>query len=373
MPRPKLTKPNYRLKQRGRIYEIRWTEPDGREGRVSTGQSELVAAEIWRDQWIAAREQGTPPPAQPLISDILDGYLDDRKGEVVAWDRLDYGAKAIKRHVGNLEPYMLRPKTYLERRRADGVGDGTILKEVTELRAALKWATRQQPPWIETAPYIAAPSRPPPRELWWSRNEIDRLVEACDSAHLRLFVLLAYHTAARRGAILDLTWDRVDLEHRRVDYRKPGRRQTAKRRTIVPLNSVILAELQAARTVAARPRSRREAPLDEETLSNYVIEYAGRAIKSVRKAFERACDRAGIPRGSPHVLRHSAASHMVMAGVKIEEVARFLGDTIEMVEKVYAKWAPDYLSNAANALAGDTRPRLLARYRDDPRPPHEAD
>ena len=91
-----------------------------------------------------------------------------------------------------------------------------------------------------------------------------------------------------------------------------------------------------------------------------MIQYHGKPIRSVRKAFERACELAGIPRGTPHVLRHSAASHMVMAGVPIEQVARFLGDTIEMVEKVYGKWAPDYLSDAANALARNTRPRLIA-------------
>jgi integrase len=30
--------------------------------------------------------------------------------------------------------------------------------------------------------------------------------------HVRLYIVLVYHTAARHGAILDLTWDRADFD-----------------------------------------------------------------------------------------------------------------------------------------------------------------
>ena len=78
----------------------------------------------------------------------------------------------------------------------------------------------------------------------------------------------------------------------------------------------------------------------------------------LRHGFRRACERAGIEDCSPHVLRHSAATHMVMAGVPIAEVARMLGDTIATVEKVYGHHSEDYLRRAADALAGETGPRL---------------
>jgi hypothetical protein len=43
---------------------------------------------------------------------------------------------------------------------------------------------------------------------------------------------------------------------------------------------------------------------------------------------------------------------MVMAGVPFAEVAKMLGDTVEMIEKVYGRFSPDYLRRAADALAG---------------------
>ncbi len=39
-----------------------------------------------------------------------------------------------------------------------------------------------------------------------------RLLDAAITQHIRLFIVLALATAGRMAAILDLTWDRVDLQ-----------------------------------------------------------------------------------------------------------------------------------------------------------------
>jgi integrase len=346
MPRPKLAEPRYALKRRGRIWTVTWTDHDtGRTRAVSTRTADRAQAEIWRAQFIAGREQ-PPPPKQPLVQDILDGYLDDRKGVVVAYKRLEVICRTLKRHVGKLEPHMLRRRTYLERRRQErAVADGTIRREVGTLRAAFNWAARER--WIAEIPYVQSAPTSEPRERWLSHEEVARLIAACRAPHIRLFVLLAYHTAARTGAILELTWDpdQVDFEHRRIDYRRPGRRSSNKRRATVPLNPVILAALQEARKVATGAGAA------------HVIEYRGRHVQSIDDGFAAACRRAGIMNCTPHVIRHTAATHMVMAGVPLAEIARMLGDTEAMVEKVYGKHSPDYLSRAAAALAGDLSPR----------------
>jgi integrase len=355
VPRPRLARPAYRLKRRGEVWNVTWTDPDsGRTRAVSTRATERAAAEIWRDQWIAGAEQPLPPK-EPTIAEILDGYVDARKGRVEAHDRLEYASAAIKRHVGNLQPRMLGPRTYHERRASERVADGTIRREISVLRAALNWAMRQQPAWIDRAPHVERPSKPPPRERWLSKDEVRRLIEGCGAAHVRMFVMLAYHTAARPGAIFELTWNRTDLNARRIDYQRPGRSETKKRRASVPINAPLLAELQAARAVAT---------IDQ------VIEFRGKPIASVKKGFAEACRRAGIVDCSPYVLRHTAATHMVIAGVPLAEIARMLGDSEAMVERVYGKHSPDYLRRAADALAGDLQPRLVfPTLSEKPKPP----
>jgi integrase len=349
MPRRKLDKPNYRLRDRGGVWYIDWTdESSGRSRSISTRQTECAKAEIWRDQWIAGRAQPLPP-SQPTVAAILDAYVTARLPHVESKETLRLCAKTITRLIGNLEPRMLVRGTYLERRarivgplngRSIPVSPGTLRREITVLRAALSWAFREK--WIAEKPYVEMPPKPPPRERWLTRDEIDRLVSGGASYHIRLFVILAYHTAARSGAILDLTWDRVDFDRRIIVYDRPGRRKTNKRRATVPLNTPALAALQEAYIVRT---------------TDYVIEYNGRKVASIKKAFGRACKRAGIVDCSPHVLRHSAASHMVMASVPLKEVADMLGDTMATVEKVYAKWSPDYLRRAADALAGNIKVR----------------
>jgi integrase len=222
------------------------------------------------------------------------------------------------------------------------VGPGTIGKEVRILRAALRWAVAEK--WISHAPNVESPPKPAPRERFLSREEADALVQACGAPHLRLFVILALNTAARRGAILDLRWDQVDLDKRIIHFRRPGRAETKKRRATVPINTTALAALQEAALLA---------------VTDHVIEWNGKPVHSIRHSFENAVKRAGIAYCTRHDLRRTAASWMMMARVPVEEIAAMLGDTPEMVRKVYGRFDPSYLSNAARALEGDTSPRIV--------------
>lgn len=255
---------------------------------------------------------------------------------------IGYTAKTLGRHIGNLEPHMLTPDMAWKARAGDGVADGTIRREIGVLRAALKWAVKER--WISDAPYVDAPGSGPPRDRWLTSDEIDRLIRAAYLPHLRLFIILAYHTAARAGAILDLTWDRVDFEHKRISYDRPGRVRNKKRRAVVPINPVALAALQETRG---------------ESVIDRVIEWRGKPVRSIKRSFAVACRAAGIKDCSPHVLRHTAATHLVMEGVPLREVARLLGDSEAMVEKVYGKHSPEYLRGATDTLARRAKPKLL--------------
>jgi len=68
-----------------------------------------------------------------------------------------------------------------------------------------------------------------------------------------------------------------------------------------------------------------------------------------KAGFRRLCKECSIT-ASPHVLRHTAVTWLIMDGVPLSEVARLLGDSEKTVEKVYGKHAPDYLRRAVNAL-----------------------
>jgi integrase len=218
---------------------------------------------------------------------------------------------------------------YHRARKAQGRADSTIKTELDLLRACLKSH------YGEKAPPMWSPSPSAPRDRWLSIAEVEKLLAAIETHHVRLFVILALCTGARMTAILDLTWDRVDFAIRTIDLRPAGRETTNKRRTVVPMNNRALAALTAA---------------EKGAMTDYVIEWRGERVASVKKAIREASRRAGVP-CSPHVFRHTAAVWAVQAGASIEEIAQFLGHTSTRVTaSVYARFSPTYLRRVADAL-----------------------
>ena len=128
----------------------------------------------------------------------------------------------------------------------------------------------------------------------------------------------------------------VAREHPSQPSDLPRREGQRKGRAIVPMTGSLRAALLEARKAA---------------LSDYVVEWAGGPVKSIKKGFKAAAIEAGLPDVSPHVLRHTAAVHMAEAGVSMEEIAQFLGHSNSRItESVYARYSPDHLRKAADAL-----------------------
>ena len=345
MARPKAERPTYSLTQRGSRFYVTWWE-GGSQHRVSTGQTERPKANRFLKQFEAGR--GTPlPPDEPTIAEIITGYLADRTPRVASPDTLRYAGAALSRHLGELQPAHLtteRCRAYHLDRRSEGyqapgararkpVATGTVIRELVTLRAAFRWAKKAG--WIATEPHVEMPPAPPPRERWLTRAEADRLTDECKAAHVYLFVMLGLHTAARAGAILELKWDQVDFAANRINL---GRGRGNKRRAIVPINAPLRAALIEAKRGAT---------------GNAVIEHGGRPVGSVKTGLAAACRRAKLKIGvTAHTLRHTSASWMVQGGVPLEKVASYLGNTVAMVEKVYGHHAPEWLEEAARALAG---------------------
>lgn len=264
----------------------------------------------------------------------MDGYLHERQGVVVDWARLELCARHLKRHMGWMKADDLRPshsKAYAATRRREGVQDGTIAKELRTLRAATRWAVSEH--WLVTAPRVSPPPAPKVRSRWLTRAEAQALSSAAVAGHTRLFIQVAIGTAARRGAILALRWEQVDLEARTVDF---GAGVGNKRRAIVPINDTLHAALLEAKSAAQTP---------------WVIEYNGQRVGSIKKAFARTVQRAGIEHCTPHDLRRTAGSWMLQAGIPIEVISAMLGHSdIRVTQQVYARFNVEWLRPAAAVL-----------------------
>lgn len=265
------------------------------------------------------------------VADAVELYLDEKIG-AASYQSMVTAWRAIKPTFGHLRPDQIDRKlckSYARARRNAGVQDGTIIKDLGVLKAALRWAGKAAGAVFEMPP------TPSPRERFITREECQRLADACALPHARLFVILAWTTAARHSALLELTWDRVDLTAGVVRLASKAA-HGPKGRATLPLNQWALAALREAY---------------EARTCEFVIEWGGSPLKSIKRAFGEAARRAGLEAVTPHVLRHSAAVTMVGAGISMEKVSQYLGHTsMKVTERVYGRFRPDHLKDAAKAL-----------------------
>lgn len=318
------------------IWRIVWTESRVTRSR-STGARNQAEAAMALARMVEAERSGGAG-ARPTVDDVIELYLDARRGIAADHGRLEHGAKALRRLLGCRFADELRPadgRRYTEARRVEGVGAGTIGQELGQLRAALRLAHEES--MVAPPPLLRGPSRPQPKQRWLSRDEAARLLDACGAAHLRLFVAIAMHTGARSGAIRGLTWDRVDPDRRLIDFADPEKQATKKGRAIVPINRTLSKILEEA-----RPRAE----------SAFVVSWRRRPIGDPRRAFAAAVARAGLEGVTPHVLRHSVATWLDDEGIDLRRVAGVLGHSdSRTTERVYVHRRAELLRAAVEAIA----------------------
>jgi integrase len=316
-----------RLKDR---YVVSWWV-DGRRHRHRLESPDFASAQ--REAVEVVRRE-TAPRAPQTIAEIWSAYIDDMAGRPVVVT-MRHNWKALGPHFGAMRPDVdLVPhcRAYTAQRRAAGISDGTVWTELGHLRMVLLWAERRR--IIPRAPAVERPPKPAPRERYLTRPEVQRLVDAANG-HVRLAILLMLSTAGRIGAVLDLTWDRVDFERRQIRLRADDS-VTRKGRATVPINDGLMAALTTAR---------------REALSDYVVEWAGGQVGSIKTGFRAAVKAAGLEDVTPHVIRHTAAVWMAEAGVPMDEIAQYLGHgDARITARVYARFSPTHLRRAAEVL-----------------------
>ena len=323
--------PDYRLTRLRGVLAITFTGPDGQRRRISTGESDAVAATRFMDRWIREAQR----PKDATINMVLDNYMTHLEGKASA-DVAKHQAKPLRVAFGNLMPMQVskaKVATYVSGRESAGKSAATIRSEVVLLSSAINRAIKDA--IIAERPHIETPRNSPPRDLFMERDDFERFLAECKGHHVRLFALIAIATGARASAILELTWDRVDFAAGTIDLRVPKVR-AMKGRAIVPMTNAARAALSQSRDMA---------------VSDYVIEHGGKPVKRITKGIAAAAARSGLPWVTPHVFRHSAAVWMMRETGDIEQVAEYLGhENSDVTRRVYAKYGPQWLRKASSAL-----------------------
>ncbi len=326
MPRPRRDKPEYRLFKRPerRNWYVAWSEPGSRRTSIaSTGVPISESADQWLADFIHMRE--APPPGA-RVDVLVDAYLDART-EARTHDKMTWFAKPLKAHFGKLTPEQITPAVVNAYQKKRSPRLASCRRELELLMQTLNMHGFNV--------QIARPAPRPPREHFATKEQAERLL-AASNGHLRLYLLIAMATGARKGAVLDLTWDRVDFDHRIIDFNNPDIPISNKRRVPVPIPAGVVAALRDAK---------------ERTTAATVIEYGGKPVADIKKSFKAAVVRAKLPKWlTPHILKHSVISWLAEDGEPLDQIAKFTGTSIKTVDRVYRKTNPEALRDMAKGL-----------------------
>lgn len=324
-------------------WEIHWNERVGGRTvsrRLSTRTPMYAEAKAFLAGWIAEADRVETAVASPLVTDILDKYREhlemNGKGET------QFTCIAhLRRGFAGVRLCDLTITAQHRYRKARGVADATIRRELGALQAALGYARKHRivPRAVIDDIDIELPRASQPRQTYLNRTEADQFLALADAdsagkprlTRLTRFCYLALLSAARKEAIVGLTWDRVDWDAGTIDYREPGQQLTNKRRTLVPISKRL------------RPVLRRAY---DERVSDYVLD----SPASIRSSWETFIGRTPFAHITPHDLRRSFATLAVQAGVPVVDVAAILGDSVQIVMKHYAHHVPGSAQAAVDAV-----------------------
>lgn len=156
----------------------------------------------------------------------------------------------------------------------------------------------------------------------------------CDGSRgSRESAMFTVNVGCSRDEIFSLTWEDVDL--------KRGLIKIAKSKNGADRNIRIKAALIEKLKLIERRHKTPYVFFNPETGTRY---------KDIKKSFATACQNASIMDFHFHDLRHTFASHLVMAGVDLTTVSRLMGHKTLTMTLRYAHLAPDHLKRAVDLL-----------------------
>ncbi|MFI5323998.1 MAG: tyrosine-type recombinase/integrase [Thermodesulfobacteriota bacterium] len=253
----------------------------------------------------------------PRLNDFSRDYVKHMRDTVQrrSWSRYEYSLNRLIELYGDKKLSEISPKDiddFKEIRLRDAK-PATVNRELSTLRQIYNLAKRWRKFFGENPVSIAGLL---PEENIQERiltlEEEEKLLSFSND-HLKPIIITALSTGMRKSEILTLRWTNIDLESGVITIEQTNTKNKKMRR--VPISSSL-------RTLLI------ELKLKGGGNEFVFLSLAGTPYKnheSLKGAFERVCEKAGIAGFRFHDLRHTAATRMIERGASIVAVSKILG------------------------------------------------
>ncbi|MBM4141778.1 MAG: site-specific integrase [Nitrospira sp.] len=215
--------------------------------------------------------------------------------------------------------------------RLKSVKPATVYQELALLRRMFNVAIREWE-WCKDNPVSRlsfSVGNRNARDRWLTLEEEKTLLDnATNPVWLRNLITVALHTGMRRGEILDLRWQNVDLLKRaiRVVKSKNGEKRT------IPMSNTLFNLFKS---------------MNIRDISGRVFPISG---SSLRQAFDTVVAKVGLADFRFHYLRHTFATRLVQNGVDLYKVKELLGHKTITMTMRYAHHYTESLRSSVEVL-----------------------
>jgi integrase len=328
---------------------------DGTGKRIYRGKTihgtkkdaEAYLHEELRRRDLAGTEVGAlRTPVGELLDDVLSDYKVNQKDYVWAETKVRLHLRPAFGAMSVMKLTTSAIQQYVAKRLATKAANATINRELAILKRALNLGRKHTPPKVHRVPHIPMLEENNVRKGFFEHDEFKRLREVLPP-EIQSVLTFAYYTGCRRGEILGLAWDQVDLSEGviRLD---PGTTKNDEPR-VIPLTSALRELLQSQKLVRDQ----------EYPASPYVFSRQGERILDFRGAWEVGCKQVGLWVGDPksgkpsrlfHDLRRTGVRNLIRAGVPERIAMAVSGHKTRSVFDRYNIVSEADLKEAANRL-----------------------
>lgn len=210
-----------------------------------------------------------------------------------------------------------------------GHTQSTARRELIDLRSALNHPVGMKRVFPIAFPKLPTDSQPKTR--WITRSEFAQLL--CQAGNnrqskfnLRLFLIIAYYTGARKASIMSLRWDDINFDNNMINFRGKTTEITNKRKAYIPMAPQIVRFLKR--------RAERY-----KHLTQFVFHRKNNPSKQVTtidKSYRAAAKQAGLSGVTPHTLKHTRISLLLQNGESPIAVGAYTATSLPTIHKTYA-------------------------------------
>lgn len=322
-----------------------------------------------------ASEEGRDPASRTLtVGRFLDEWVAEvLPGSVAPSTEANYRnvvAYYLRPHLGRKHLHSLQARDVtrmLRELEAEGLSPNTRRLARSVLRRSIRWAEAEGMVARNVASLADGVKVGTPEGRTLTPDEARGFLTSLQGHRYEAAYAVALALGLRRGELLGLAWDDVDLDANppRLTVRRALKRlsrglaledtKTKQSRRTVHLPAPVAAHLRAHRK--RQVTERLEAgdlwtalPLGHDLIFRTAL---GTAVDpdNFRQITYKVTEEAGIGRWSPHELRHSCSSLLLAQGVPLKVVSELLGhSSIRVTADVYSHLLEPAKAEAADAM-----------------------